>query len=171
MKIADRVEVIVESEKYATEGVHKGMQGKIEYRMNGFDHWCVSFPHCTSKSKEIRLPIDASDLKLLPDDINPKINEEIRRKFGEFIAGDGLQEMDCIEIIVEKEEYARAGIHKGMQGWICAPESIDGTWLVNFPQCYDRPDIATEVILEEDMIQIPVMHAKINEEIKKKFGD
>ncbi len=78
---------------------------------------------------------------------------------------------DYVEVIVESEEYATEGVHKGMQGWICDPRSIDGTWLVNFPQCYDRPDIATEAILEEDMIQIPVMHAKINEEIKEKFGD
>ena len=82
-----------------------------------------------------------------------------------------MKEMDCVEVIVEKEKYANEGIHKGMQGWICDSETIDGTWLVNFPQCYDRPDIATAAILEEDMIQIPVMHAKINEEIKERFGD
>ena len=30
-----------------------------------------------------------------------------------------MKEMDCVEVIVEKEEYAEEGVHKGMQGWIC----------------------------------------------------
>ncbi len=83
-----------------------------------------------------------------------------------------MKMMDCVEVIVEKEKYAKEGIHKGMQGWICAPETIDGHWLVNFPQCYDRPDIATDAIHEDDMKYLPDgMDAKINEEIKEKFGE
>ena len=79
--------------------------------------------------------------------------------------------MDCVEILVEKEEYAKDGVHKGMQGWICLDAYGDGYWEVNFPQCYDKPDIATLSIHEDDMIEIPVMNAKINEEIKEKFGE
>ena len=41
--------------------------------------------------------------------------------------------MDHVEVIVEKEMYARDGVHKGMQGWITEPENINGYWLVNFP--------------------------------------
>lgn len=44
-----------------------------------------------------------------------------------------MKEMDCVEVIVEKEEYAEEGVHKGMQGWICYDVFCDGTWLVNFP--------------------------------------
>lgn len=171
MKEMDCVEVTVEKEEYARYGVHKGMQGKTHYKASNADRWYVRFPNCNSKLNEIRESIYAKDLKLLPDGINPKINEEIRRKFGEFIVGDGFCEMDCIEVIVEKEKYAKEGVHKGMQGWICQNGYGDGYWEVNLPQCYDKPDIATLAIHEDDMIQIPVMHAKINEEIKKKFGD
>ena len=46
--------------------------------------------------------------------------------------------MDHVEVIVEKEMYARDGVHKGMQGWITEPENINGYWLVNFPQCGKR---------------------------------
>ena len=38
-----------------------------------------------------------------------------------------MREMDCVEVMVEKEKYAKDGVHKGMQGWICDPDSIDGT--------------------------------------------
>lgn len=171
MKIADYVEVIAETEEYTFNGVHKGMQGKIEYFANGLDGWCVSFPNCTDRPTEIRSFISTSDLKLLPDGIDPKINEDIRRKFGEFVVGDGFMEMDCIKVIVEKEKYVEEGVHKGMYGWICNPERVNGYWLVNFPQCYDKEDIATTSIHEDDMIRVPVMHAKVNEEIKEKFGD
>lgn len=50
-----------------------------------------------------------------------------------------MKEFDCVEVIVEKEKYARDGVHKGMQGWICWNESIDASWLVSFPQYGEKP--------------------------------
>ncbi len=80
-----------------------------------------------------------------------------------------MKEMDCVELLVEKEKYARWGVHKGMHGWICHPKRVDGSWLVNFPQCGEKPDIATLGIPEEDLRVIPVMRAIVNEEIKAKY--
>lgn len=80
-----------------------------------------------------------------------------------------MKEMDCVEVIVEKEKYAQDDVHKGMQGWICDPKFVRGTWLVNFPQCGEKDDIAEISVKEEDLKVIPVMYAKINEEIKAKF--
>lgn len=80
-----------------------------------------------------------------------------------------MKEMDCVEVIVEKEEYAEEGVHKGMQGWICYDVFCDGTWLVNFPQCGEKDDIATLSIREEDMKLVPVMNAILNEQMKAKF--
>lgn len=82
-----------------------------------------------------------------------------------------MQEMDCIEVIVEKEKYARHGVHKGMQGWICDPRCINKGWLVNFPQCGEKNDIATIGIKEADMKVIPKMYAKVNERIKAQYED
>ena len=56
-----------------------------------------------------------------------------------------------------------------MQGWICYDVFCDGTWLVNFPQCGEKEDIATLSIREEDMKLVPVMNAILNEQIKAKF--
>lgn len=80
-----------------------------------------------------------------------------------------MKGMGCVEVIVEKEEYAEEGVHKGMQGWICYDVFCDGTWLVNFPQCGEKDDIATLSIREEDMKLVPVMNAILNEQIKAKF--
>ena len=82
-----------------------------------------------------------------------------------------MKMMDCVEVIVEKKKYAKEGIHKGMQGWICLDDNRNGTWLVNFPQYGEKDDIAEISILEEDLVQIPKMDAKINELIKLSFGE
>ena len=82
-----------------------------------------------------------------------------------------MKMMDCVEVIVEKEKYVKDGVHKGMQGWICLEQRTERTWLVNFPQCGEKEDIAEISIDEEDLKIIPVMNAILNEQIKAKFGD
>lgn len=79
-----------------------------------------------------------------------------------------MKEMDCVEVVTEKERYAREGVHKGMQGWICDSRKIDGSWLVNFPQCGEKRDIAT-LDIKEDLKQITVMSAAVNEQIKAQY--
>lgn len=80
-----------------------------------------------------------------------------------------MEMMDCVEVIVEKEKYAREGVHKGMQGWICDNERIQGYWLVNFPGYGAADDIAEEPILEEDLKVIPAMDAEVTERIKAEY--
>ena len=82
-----------------------------------------------------------------------------------------MKELDCVEVIVEKPKYAKDGVHKGMQGWICDPRSLGGTWLVNFPQYGEKDDIAEIVVKEEDLRLVPQMDVKRNEQIKAQFGD
>ena len=80
-----------------------------------------------------------------------------------------MKMMDCVEVIVEKRAYARDGVHLGMQGWICLEQRTKGYWLVNFPQCGEKEDIAEISIKEEDLKVIPVMNAIVNEQIKAQF--
>ena len=82
-----------------------------------------------------------------------------------------MKMMDCVEVIVEKERYAKNGVHKGMQGWICLEENVDGYWLVNFPQYGEKEDIAEISVKEEDLKEIPVMYAIVNEQIKAQFDE
>lgn len=82
-----------------------------------------------------------------------------------------MKEMDCVEVIVEKEEYAKEGVHKGMQGWICLDDNRNNTWLVNFPQYGDKNNIAEISIKDEDLKNIAIMDARVNERIKAQFGD
>ncbi len=82
-----------------------------------------------------------------------------------------MQYMDCVEVTVEKGEYVEDGVHKGMQGWICLDDFTNGYWLVNFPQCGEKADIAEISVKEEDLKVIPVMYAAVNEEIKARFEE
>ena len=79
-----------------------------------------------------------------------------------------MKEMDTVEIIVEKERYAKEGVHKGMQGWICFEKCVEGCSLVNFP-CYgDHPDIATITVCDEDLRLITLIETDewINDRLK-----
>ena len=81
-----------------------------------------------------------------------------------------MKEMDCVEVINEKDRYVKDGVHKGMQGWICDPDFINGTWLVNFPQYGEKDDIAEISVLEEDLVLLPNgMDARVNERIKAQY--
>ena len=82
-----------------------------------------------------------------------------------------MKMMDCVEITLEKSEYSKEGVHKGMQGWICLEEKSNGYWLVNFPQLGEKEDIATISVKENDLKLIPKMDASINEKIKAIFED
>ncbi len=81
-----------------------------------------------------------------------------------------MKELDCVEVIVEKERYTKKGVHKGMQGWICLDNSSNGTWLINFPQRGEKEDIATISIKETDLKLIPRMDAEVNERISALFS-
>ena len=78
--------------------------------------------------------------------------------------------LDCVEILVEKAEYAKLGVHKGMQGTIWDEECKDGCWLVYFPRYGEKADIGDIVVKEEDLKLIPVMHALLNEQIEAQFN-
>ena len=71
-----------------------------------------------------------------------------------------MKMMDCVEVMVEKDSYAKEGVHKGMQGVVWEKEPKDGCWVVLFPQCGDK---------EEDLKLIPVMSPDVNEQIKAQF--
>lgn len=62
-----------------------------------------------------------------------------------------MKEYDRVILTVEKEKYAKEGVHKGMDGWICDPRNIEGNWLVCFDQYGELPNIATIPVKEEDL--------------------
>lgn len=81
-----------------------------------------------------------------------------------------MKYLDCVEIIVEKENYSKHGVHKGMQGVIWLEECIDGKWDIYFPQYGEKAEIAEIPVKEEDLKLLPAgMDARVNERIKLMF--
>ena len=62
-----------------------------------------------------------------------------------------MKEYDYVEVIVEKEKYAKQGVHKGMRGTILDPRNIDGQWLVVFENPITFADELFVPIKEEDL--------------------
>lgn len=62
-----------------------------------------------------------------------------------------MKEYSRVRVIVEKEKYAKEGVHKGMDGIILDTGNIDGQWLVSFDQKGALPEIACIPIKEEDL--------------------
>lgn len=57
----------------------------------------------------------------------------------------------------------------GMQGWICDERNIQDSWLVNFPQCGEKEDLATIPVKGKDLKPLSAMHSSVNEKIKAQF--
>jgi hypothetical protein len=62
-----------------------------------------------------------------------------------------MKEYSRVILTVEREEYAKEGVHKGMDGWICDRRNINGRWLVSFDQYGELPEIACIPVKEEDL--------------------
>ena len=84
-----------------------------------------------------------------------------------------MKEYDQVKLIVEKEKYAKDGVHKDMVGWICDPRNIEGTWLISFEQYGELPEIACISVKESDLIVISPCeyHVKNNTVIAEAWGE
>lgn len=77
-----------------------------------------------------------------------------------------MKEYDSVELLVEKETYAKYGVHKGMQGWICYEKCVEGYSLVEFPLYGEAGTVATIDVRDDDLKTIADWNARINERIK-----
>lgn len=68
-----------------------------------------------------------------------------------------------LKLLRKKKNTQNTACLRVCRGWICGERNINGCWLVNFPQCGEKADIAEIPVKEEDLKLIDIMHAKINE--------
>ena len=65
MKEYDRVRLIVEKEKYAEDGVHKGIDGWICDPRNIDEQWLVSFDQFGDLPEIACIPVKEEDLEVM----------------------------------------------------------------------------------------------------------
>ena len=93
MRYMDCVEVIVEKNRYASKGVHKGMQGWICDERNIENCWLVNFPQYGEKDDIATIAVQEEDLHLLQDGMNAAVNEEIKTQFDELEKGQKAEDV------------------------------------------------------------------------------
>ena len=93
MRYMDCVEVIVEKNRYASKGVHKGMQGWICDERNIENCWLVNFPQYGEKDDIATIAVQEEDLHLLQDGMNAAVNEEIKTQFDALEKGKKAEDI------------------------------------------------------------------------------
>ena len=156
MKYLDCVRAIAEKEKYAKCGVHKCMQGVVWDGGCRSGEYSVYYTQRGEKPDIAEIPIEENDLERIPV-MHAVINEFIKAEFeknGCCSENSVPEYRDRIEVAVQKWEYSKFGINKGMRGWIC-PDRYEGvSWLVRFSGRGDRSTVEIP-IREEDMVFLP----------------
>ena len=77
-----------------------------------------------------------------------------------------LKEYDLVELTVDREQYSKHGIYKGMQGIICCEKRIKGYALVEFSLYGEGGCIAVIDVRDEDLRVITEIDSWGNDRIK-----
>lgn len=157
MKIYDNIKLNTELDDLSERGIHKGCTGiildikadicfvRFRNRDNIGDYACVN--------------VNKKYLDFWMKEPQEDIVHWERFKASEKIKKDRFKlrkfyEYDLVEVTVEKEKYAKEGVHKGMQGVIMLPDCIDSKYYVIFTDKTTAEDIADINIHEDDLILI-----------------
>ena len=63
-----------------------------------------------------------------------------------------MKYLDLVELVTEREEYAKCGVRKGMFGAIMSEKKIGDKWQVIFSEFYTGKDIADLLVRENDLL-------------------
>ncbi|MDE6004793.1 MAG: hypothetical protein K2G88_05340, partial [Oscillospiraceae bacterium] len=66
------------------------------------------------------------------------------------VGENNVKEYDLIEMIVEKDNYSKHGVHKGMRGVVMQNHAIMNKWYVIFSDNETGEDIADILVHEND---------------------
>ena len=147
-----------ENDMLAQRGIHKNYRGEVidvndiklkiifwNPRIHG------NYAFAWVNESDVEFEYRASEYaKQLTDELLSKTDET---KHTTLIETD-VYEYDWVQIIVEKEEYAKYGVHKGMDGCVLMPDSYDNTWYVEFSKDGSGEVLADLCVAREDFIII-----------------
>ena len=154
MKIYDDVELNTELEELSVKGVHKGETGLlIEITadnclvmfLNSLNYGDYAFARVAKKYLDIcnfKYGKNLNELKKMVETKDLTKDSFRPQKFIEF---------DLVELTVEKEKYAKEGVHKGMQGVVMENYCIDSKYSVIFTDENTGYDIADISVHEDDL--------------------
>ena len=149
MREFDNIELTEEVPELAEKGIHKEYLGLIVELHGNVATVCFFNPHYHGERAFMK-----TDIKYLAFvDRPPKeLIEELKEWYATVdtsrftrLREQDVKEYDKIQLLVEKPEYAKEGVHKGMIGCVLIPYAIDNRWDIQFVDnwvelCVDRDD-------------------------------
>ena len=129
--------ILVNEEPYLKNNLFKGCSGvvlKIEEAK-----YIVSFFNNKNEGDTAVVKVDKKDVKKDPYSMSPELEKLLKDNFEKLLNDKDrlnrvpMEDYDEVEVIVEKEEYAKAGVHKGEIGYVMDFKAVDNHLLVDFP--------------------------------------
>lgn len=142
LKVYDNVKLNAELEELAAKGIHKGCSGLIVDKKA--DNCFVYFRNDKNYGDYACVNISRKYLDFwVKESKECIVNWERFKKSGKFkteFKVNPYNEFDWIEVLVEKEEYAKEGLHKGTFANVAEKYAIHDKLTVIFPgdDGYDR---------------------------------
>ncbi len=150
LNIYDNVELNVELAELSAKGIHKGCTGIIldvkadlcfvcfRNRKNIGDYACINV-----NRKYLEFYRREAE-ENIPDWERFKASGKFKQEF----TINSFNEFDWVEILYEKDEYAKKGLHKGMLANVLFDYAIDDNLSVMFPDD-DGYDVEVSVNIED----------------------
>lgn len=157
MKIYDDVELNTELEELAEKGIHKGETG-IVFEIKA-DSVRVLFLNSKNYGDYAYVKVNKQYLNVLDLKYGKDIDGWEKFKATRDLKKDSFRpqkfiEYDYVELAVEKEKYAKEGVHKGARGAVMENYCIDSEYYVIFTDESTGYDIAELCVYDEDLILV-----------------
>lgn len=157
MKIYDDVRLNTELEELSVKGIHKGETGLlIEIDANSC---LVMFLNSLNYGDYAFVRVNKKHLSVCEFKYDKKTDELRKMVATKDLTKDSFKpqkflEYDCVELIVEKEKYAKYGVHKGAKGAVMEDKCIDSCYYVIFTDYNTGYDIADLSVHEDDLVLV-----------------
>ncbi len=157
MQIYDDVKLNTELEELADRGIHKGCNGVVFEIMA--DTCFVLFLNKINQGDYAFYNVNKKYLEVCHFSYGKDIKDFEKIRTTKDLTKDSFKpqkflEYDLVELAVEKEEYAKEGVHKGDRGAVMEDYCIDSKYYVIFTEKGTGRDIADLCVHEDDLILV-----------------
>ncbi len=138
------------------KGIYNNCYGII---IDGFDNKepLVMFLNLKNYGEYVCDFVDRScleEIQSLPDELQNEMKDFVKSMQFDKAKGftnSKIKEYDLVELIVEKDCYAKHGVHKGMVGAVMSDHAIEGKWFIIFSEKGTGKDIAGIPVHAKDL--------------------
>ena len=157
MKVSDFVELLKDNEELRSKNIFAGQHGVLLVRIDISDEWLVKFSDDNNYGAYAVAKVKAKDLKYsseYPDEWFDELTEQIndpKTYTHTELKPAKFKLNDWVVVIKDKPDYEKAGVKKGMVGFVVSEHAIKSKWDVIFSEKDSYRDIAEISVHEDDL--------------------